>query len=42
MLLASRGIRDLAASATEDGEAAEPSHDEESQGGAQPSSGNSA
>jgi hypothetical protein len=42
MLLASRGIRDLAASAAEDGEAAEPSHDEESEAGARPSSGDSA
>jgi hypothetical protein len=42
MLLASRGIRDLAASAAEEGEAAEPSHDEGSQGGAQPSSGDPA
>jgi membrane associated rhomboid family serine protease len=41
MLLASRGIRDLAASAAEDGEAAEPSHDEESEAGARPSSGDS-
>ena len=32
MLLASRGIRDLAASASEEGDAAEPSHDEEGQG----------
>src|SRR5271156_5005579 len=42
MLLASSGIRDLAASAAEDGEAAEPSHDEESEAGARPSSGDSA
>ena len=32
MLLASRGIRDLAASASEEGDAAEPSHGEEGQG----------
>jgi Protein of unknown function (DUF2721) len=32
MLLASRGIRDIAASAAEEGEAAEPFHDEEGQG----------
>lgn len=41
MLLASRGIRDLAASAAEEGGAAEPSHDEAGEGGAQPSAGDS-
>ena len=41
MLLASRGIRDLAASASEEGDAAEPSHDEEGQGAAEPSGGGS-
>lgn len=41
MLLASRGIRDLAASAAEEGDAAEPSHDEAGEGGAQPSAGDS-
>ena len=38
MLLASRGIRDLANSASEDGDAAEPLHDEEGQGAKEPSS----
>ena len=37
MLLASRGIRDLAASASEEGDAAEPSHDEGAEGAAEPS-----
>ena len=37
MLLASRGIRDLAASASEDGDAAEPLHYQEGQGAAEPS-----
>ena len=37
MLLASRGIRDLANSASEEGDAAEPLHDEEGQGAAEPS-----
>jgi hypothetical protein len=37
MLLASRGIRDLANSAGEEGDAAEPPHDEEGQGAAEPS-----
>jgi hypothetical protein len=41
MLLASHGIRDLAASVTEDGDAAEPSHDEGGQGAAEPSGGDS-
>jgi hypothetical protein len=36
MLLASRGIRDIAASATEEGDAAELLHDEGGQGAAQP------
>ena len=35
MLLASRGIRDLATSASEEGDAAEPFHDEGDQGAAQ-------
>ena len=37
MLLASRGIRDLANSASEEGDAAEPVHDEAGQGAAEPS-----
>ena len=39
MLLASRGIRDVAAGATDEGDAAEP--DEEGRGSAQPSGGDS-
>jgi hypothetical protein len=39
MLLASHGIRDLAASATEDGGAAEPIHDPVGQGAAESSAG---
>jgi hypothetical protein len=39
MLLASRGIRDLAASASEEGDAAEPFRDEEGKGSAEPSRG---
>ena len=42
MLLASRGIRDLAASATEEGAAAEASHDDGAQGGAEAPGGDSA
>jgi hypothetical protein len=41
MLLASRGIRDLAASATEEVDAAEPFHDQGRQGAAEPSGGDS-
>jgi hypothetical protein len=41
MLLASRGIRDLAASASEEGDAAEPSHEEEDRDAAEPSGGGS-
>jgi len=37
MLLASSGIRDLAASASEEGDAVEPVHDEGRQGAAEPS-----
>ena len=39
MLLASRGLRDLAARASEDGDAAEPLHDEGGQGASAPSAG---
>src|SRR6202050_171020 len=39
MLLASRGIRDLANSASEEGDAAEPLHDEAGKGAAEPSGG---
>jgi hypothetical protein len=42
MLLASRGIRDLAASASEEGDAAEPLDDEGSEGASGPSGGASA
>ena len=42
MLLASRGIRDLAASAAEEGDAAEPLHDQGGEGAAQSSGSNSA
>src|SRR5271163_1425645 len=41
MLLASRGIRDLAASASEESDAAESLHDEEGQGAGEPSGGGS-
>jgi hypothetical protein len=41
MLLASRGIRDLAANAAEEGDAAEPLHDEGGHGAAAPSAGDS-
>jgi hypothetical protein len=41
MLLASHGIRDLAASATQEGDAAEPFHDEGDHGASQPSGGDS-
>jgi hypothetical protein len=39
MLLASRGIRDLAASASEEGDGAEAFHDEAGKGAAEPSGG---
>ena len=42
MLLASRGIRDLAASAAEEGDAAEPPRDEAAQGAAESPVGDSA
>jgi hypothetical protein len=42
MLLASRGIRDLAASASEAGDAGEPLRDEAGQGAAEPSGGEAA
>jgi hypothetical protein len=42
MLLASHGIRDLAVSATEEGDATEPLHDEGGQGAAESSTGTSA
>jgi hypothetical protein len=42
MLLASSGIRDLAASASEEGDAVEPFHDEKGQGAAEPSGEGSA
>lgn len=41
MLIASRGIRDMAASASEVGEASEPVHDDAGQDGAEPPSGDS-
>jgi len=41
MLLASRGIRDLAASASEEGDGAEPFRDEGGQAAAEPSGGDS-